>query len=94
MSPRVRGLVAAVQAARSVSAYLGWCNEEALSDVSTAIERAAANGAGLSPAEVLELAADLRAYQTDYAAHEELDNRFDAAVVELLTVLNHPCPAR
>ena len=93
VSPRLRGLVAAVEAARSVSAYLGYDNKDALSDVSTAIERAAVNGAGLSPAEVRALLEDLKAYEAEYAAHAERCDRFDTAVLELVTVLNHPCPA-
>ena len=93
VSPRLRGLVAAVEAARSVSAYLGYDNKDALLDVSMVIERAAVNGAGLSPAEVLALLEDLKAYEAEYAAHAERCDRFDTAVLELVTVLNHPCPA-
>ena len=93
MSARLRGLVAAVEAARSVRAYLGYDNKDALSDVSTAIERAAVNGAGLSPAEVRALLEDLKAYEAEYAAHAERCDRFDTAVLELVTVLNYPCPA-
>lgn len=93
VSPRLRGLVAAVEAARSVSAYLGYDNKDALLDVSMVIERAAVNGAGLSPAEVRALLEDLKAYEAEHAAHAERCDRFDTAVLELVTVLNHPCPA-
>ena len=94
MSPRVRGLLADVEATLSVAEHLELDPDQALDDAVLAIDEAAAAGAGLPASGVLELQAMLQDYRARHAQRLELDSRMDAKVRALLIELRHPCPAR
>ena len=94
MSPRVRGLLADVEAALSAAEHLELDPDQALDGAVLAIDEAAAAGAGLPASGVLELQAMLQDYRAQHAQRLELDSRMDAKVRALLIELRHPCPAR
>ena len=94
MSPRVPGLIADVEAALSVAAYLELDPDESLDGVVLAIDEAAAAGAGLPASDVQKLRAMFQNYRAQHAQRLELDSRMDAKVRALLIELRHPCPAR
>lgn len=94
MSPRVRALLAGIDAARFVAGYLELDPDEALDGVVLDIDEAAAAGAGLSASGVRELQTMLQDYRAQYAQRLELDLRMHEAVDALLIELQHPCPAR
>ena len=94
MSPRVRRLLADLEAMLSVAEYLELDPDEALDGAVLAIDEAVAVGAGLPASGVRELQTMLQNYRTQYAQRLELDSRMDARVRALLIELRHPCPAR
>ena len=94
MSPRVRRLLADLEAMLSVAEYLELDPDEALDGAVLAIDEAAAAGAGLPASDVQKLQAMLQDFRAQYAQRLELDSRMDAAVRALLIELRHPCPAR
>ena len=94
MSPRVRGLLADVEAALSAAEHLELDPDQALDGAVLAIDEAAAAGAWLPASDVQKLQAMLQDYRAQYARRLELDSRMDAKVRALLIELRHPCPAR